>query len=197
MNNKEKHLIICKELNEIYEKKNNDYGDSFSKSYKGLGAISAVTRIGDKYYRLENLVLKGKDNNEVKDESIVDTLMDMANYAIMMIMEIASCDYNKDVCLEDVKQHISDIINYKKSDYYDTVTIIALNKKGFIKIKTKDDKTYCMSYLDRITISGKDAKYMIDKYINPFKSGMITLDEKHQYLLKERGIDHNIFMQEL
>lgn len=85
MNKYEKHIEICKELNQIYRDKNHDYGDSFGETYKKLGIISAVTRIADKVNRLQTLCTK---ESKVKDESIRDTLIDLANYAIMTIIEI-------------------------------------------------------------------------------------------------------------
>lgn len=85
MNKYEKHIEICKELNRIYRDKNHDYGDSFGETYKKLGIISAVTRITDKVNRLQILCTK---ESKVKDESIRDTLIDLANYAIMTIIEI-------------------------------------------------------------------------------------------------------------
>lgn len=86
MNKVEQHKQICKVLNETYASKNSDYGDSFGITYNKLGIISAVTRITDKYNRLVSLATK-KDYL-VKDESISDTLLDLANYAIMTYMEI-------------------------------------------------------------------------------------------------------------
>lgn len=83
----EKHMEICKNLNSIYRKKNHDYGDSFSETYKKLGIISAVTRITDKYNRLVSLATKPDSEREVLDESIDDTLLDMANYCIMTLIE--------------------------------------------------------------------------------------------------------------
>ena len=44
----EKHMDLCKELNDTYERKNRDYGNSFSDTYQKLGIVSAVTRITDK-----------------------------------------------------------------------------------------------------------------------------------------------------
>lgn len=80
------HMDICKKLNEIYEQKNRAYGNSFSDTYRELGIISAVTRISDKFGRLKNLA-KNADI-PVGDESISDTLLDMANYCIMTYMEL-------------------------------------------------------------------------------------------------------------
>lgn len=90
MNNFEKHKQICEKLNEIYQAKNRDYGNSFGEMYKKLGIISAITRIGDKYNRLVSLGTKPESERRVKDETIKDTLMDLANYAIMTIIELES-----------------------------------------------------------------------------------------------------------
>jgi hypothetical protein len=81
-----RHGEICKELTEIYIKKNGDYGDSFGKTFRDLGIMSAVTRIYDKMNRIVTLS-KGR-NNEVLDESLRDSLIDIANYAIMTVMEL-------------------------------------------------------------------------------------------------------------
>ncbi|ENK0837108.1 DUF1599 domain-containing protein [Clostridium botulinum] len=85
MDKASKHKAICEELNKIYKDKNHDYGDSFGETYKKLGIISAVTRLTDKINRLQSLVTK---EQQVKDESIKDTLMDLANYAIMTLIEM-------------------------------------------------------------------------------------------------------------
>jgi hypothetical protein len=84
----QKHKELCKELNEVYEKKNHDYGNSFGETFDKLGIISAVTRISDKYNRLTSLCMLPEEERQVKDESITDTLMDMANYCIMTVIEL-------------------------------------------------------------------------------------------------------------
>ena len=93
MNKYEKHAEICKQLNRIYRDKNHDYGDSFSETYKKLGIISAVTRITDKVNRLQSLCTK---ESKVKDENIRDTLMDLANYSIMTIIELDEKEFRGD-----------------------------------------------------------------------------------------------------
>ena len=82
------HLAICKQLNQTYQEKNADYGDSFSETYQKQGIISAVTRISDKTNRLISLAGKSEAERMVKDETLRDTLMDMANYAILTLMEL-------------------------------------------------------------------------------------------------------------
>lgn len=81
------HKEICDNLNKTFEKKNNDYGDSFSKSFEEFGLISAIVRISDKYRRLTELGLNNK-KQQVDGEAIEDTLLDMANYCIMTYMEL-------------------------------------------------------------------------------------------------------------
>lgn len=76
---------IVDDLLFIYMNKNHDYGDSFGDTFKKLGIISAVTRITDKTNRLISLSAK---EARVNDESIEDTLMDLANYAIMTLIEL-------------------------------------------------------------------------------------------------------------
>ena len=82
----QKHQQICNKLNDIYAHKNAAYGNSFKETYDKLGIISAVTRITDKYNRLVNLAVN--ENIPQCDESIEDTLLDMANYCIMTVMEL-------------------------------------------------------------------------------------------------------------
>ena len=79
-----RHYAICQKLNQVYKAKNHDYGDSFGDTYKKLGIISAITRLSDKMNRLMSLAVK--HDAQVKDEKIEDTLLDMANYAIMTVM---------------------------------------------------------------------------------------------------------------
>lgn len=66
-----------------YIRKNHDYGNSFDKSLDKFGLVASVVRIGDKMNRIESLAQK---KAMVQDESIRDTLLDMANYAIMTVM---------------------------------------------------------------------------------------------------------------
>ena len=82
-----KHMEICKKMNDTYRKKNTDYGDSFGKGFKEYGMIMPVIRLEDKFNRVKQLVLS--DNKaQVVDERIEDTLLDLANYAIMTLIEI-------------------------------------------------------------------------------------------------------------
>lgn len=67
-------------LTKVYIAKNRDYGDSFSQSLDKFGIIASLVRMGDKMNRIDSLY--DKPTTEV-DESLVDSLEDLANYAIM------------------------------------------------------------------------------------------------------------------
>lgn len=95
MNKIEQHAKICDEMNKLYEQKNKDYGDSFSKSFEEYGLTMPCIRLEDKLNRLKSLVKNS--NLEVKDESIIDTLKDLANYSIMTIIELEAKDNHKPI----------------------------------------------------------------------------------------------------
>ena len=82
----EQHWALCEQLNQIYEKKNHDYGDSFHTTFQEEGMAMVRIRLSDKLNRFKNLT-KSKDQM-VQDESIQDTLMDLANYALMTVLEM-------------------------------------------------------------------------------------------------------------
>lgn len=81
-------LAITDNMFEIYKKKNHDYGNSFDRSLDKFGLTASAIRIGDKVNRFESLVNK---EAQVAGESIRDTLLDMANYAIMTVMWMDRC----------------------------------------------------------------------------------------------------------
>lgn len=78
------HWELCRELQELYHRKNLDYGDSFHLSFLEEGLAMPRIRLGDKYLRFKTLT--SGEKQRVSDESIRDTLIDLANYSIMTIM---------------------------------------------------------------------------------------------------------------
>ena len=88
------HREICEEINDLYARKNHDYGDSFHQTFVEEGMAMARIRLGDKFNRFKTLSRFGEQ--KVDDESIRDTLIDLANYAIMTVleMEVAGHDGN-------------------------------------------------------------------------------------------------------
>ena len=77
---------VLNEMQEMYASKNKDYGNSFGETIQEFGYVVAVARISDKLKRLKNIV-KG-EKMEVKSETMRDTLLDIANYAVLTILEI-------------------------------------------------------------------------------------------------------------
>lgn len=82
-NKSEEFKSITSQILNTYIKKNHDYGNSFDKSMDEFGMTSAIIRMNDKLERLKTL---SKKESMVKDESVQDTLLDLANYAIMTVM---------------------------------------------------------------------------------------------------------------
>lgn len=82
----ERHKALCDELNVLYARKNHDYGDSFHLSYEEEGLAMARIRLGDKFNRFKNLS-RGAEQL-IEGEAMRDTLIDLANYALMTVMEL-------------------------------------------------------------------------------------------------------------
>ena len=80
------HADVCEYLNDLYAKKNHDYGDSFHQTFVEEGMAMARIRLGDKFGRFKTL--SKSSGQQVNDESLKDTLLDLANYAIMTVMEM-------------------------------------------------------------------------------------------------------------
>ena len=76
-------MDITTNMAKTYAAKNHDYGNSFEQACDKFGIIASVVRLGDKMNRIESLTTK---EAEVKEESIKDTLLDLATYSIMTLM---------------------------------------------------------------------------------------------------------------
>lgn len=85
---------VAIKLRELFGRKNWDYRDSFGQSFEKWGLPMSCIRLGDKLNRLESFALN--QDMKVTDESVEDTLMDMANYAIMTLVEIKMAKNNKE-----------------------------------------------------------------------------------------------------
>lgn len=82
-----KHLVS------VYEAKNSDYGNSFEECCNKFGLVSAVVRMNDKINRINSLY----DKKDMKvNESLVDTLLDLANYAVMTAVWMNNNDVSHD-----------------------------------------------------------------------------------------------------
>lgn len=78
----------CRQMVELHEKKNADYGNAFSDAYRKCGNGYAVGLLYNKVSRLVSLLCSDKIQ-WVNEESVDDTLIDIANYAVMLKCERA------------------------------------------------------------------------------------------------------------
>lgn len=87
INRNDLHSQICKDLHNLYVTKNSDYGNSVSDTFDKFGIDAFLVRMYDKLNRLYSLT-RTDTKQMVSDEKIEDTLLDLANYAILTIIEL-------------------------------------------------------------------------------------------------------------
>lgn len=115
---------IAAKMASLYEEKNKNYGNSFDKSLNEDGLLVSKIRLNDKLNRFSSLIKKGSEGTS--DESILDTLIDLANYAIMTFMWIED-NLALDIATQDKPSKKG-----KQAGYVATPSNI-INKVGFIK----------------------------------------------------------------
>jgi hypothetical protein len=76
---------ITNKMCNTFEVKNSDYGDSFHKLFEECVMTYAYGHLAEKLERINSL---RKNEAKVKGESMKDSLYDLANYAILTIMEL-------------------------------------------------------------------------------------------------------------
>lgn len=94
------------ELLQTFVDKNADYGNSFESSLDEYGLIAALIRMEDKMGRLRTLI---KSEAKVKDESILDTLRDLSNYALMASVWFDNKDIKEDN--RTSSERVKDLLN--------------------------------------------------------------------------------------
>ena len=85
---------ITQKMADTYAKKNADYDDSFGKSLDEFGLVAGIVRMSDKFNRIKNLTKQSnapencgiETTPQVRDESIKDTLLDLACYSVMALV---------------------------------------------------------------------------------------------------------------
>lgn len=83
--NTEAFRAITNKMCNTFEVKNSDYGNSFHKLFEECGMTYAYGHLAEKLERINSL---RKNEAKVKGESMKDSLFDLANYAILTIMEL-------------------------------------------------------------------------------------------------------------
>lgn len=91
------HQSVCTKMHETIIAKNHDYGGEIDPFYnfklcERLDVMSTeqgmLARMLDKVSRIASFIKQ--DALQVKDESIEDTLMDLANYSILLLAYLES-----------------------------------------------------------------------------------------------------------
>lgn len=77
---------LTKEMSQTFAKKRNDYGQTTTETFKKFGPVSMLVRMYDKIGRLESLLINNREN--MVGEKVEDTLLDLANYALIAILEL-------------------------------------------------------------------------------------------------------------
>ena len=83
--NEKLHQELLDYIHNLYMTKNKDYGSSTHDTYTKYGFTSFLVRLEDKLNRAR-VISQNKAN--VADEKLEDTLLDLANYAILAVMEL-------------------------------------------------------------------------------------------------------------
>ena len=108
------HEDLCAEIHKLYVSKNTDYGDSFAKVREEI-PNAILVRLSDKLNRLKTLMGKDDEERKVLDESIDDTLMDIANYALLELVERR---YEADDEEDDERMSFADAIDSIRNAFH-------------------------------------------------------------------------------
>lgn len=77
---------LAKNLVETFARKRADYGPTTTETFEKFGPVSMLVRMHDKLGRLDNLLGTGRIPSV--SESIEDTLIDLANYCLIAMLEL-------------------------------------------------------------------------------------------------------------
>lgn len=93
-------VSITKDMCETFAKKRCDYGQTTTETFEKFGPVSMLVRMHDKLGRLDNVLQKDYEPL-VSNERAEDTLLDLANYAIITLLELrkANMKANEAFCV--------------------------------------------------------------------------------------------------
>ena len=103
------HKELCDYLHKLYVTKNSDYGDSMHPLYKEYGLTAFLIMFSIKINRIRSLMEKGSATYE----SWEDSLVDLANYAIISVVELHT---DKNTIVENNKD-IEQLLNEYKENH--------------------------------------------------------------------------------
>lgn len=119
MNDVQRFGRIQVELCDTFKSKNADYGNSFSQLYQEFGdngIITAAVQISHKYHRFMNLA-KGIPTKV--NESLRDTLLDLANYCILTVMELDKAKEKANASSPSAFAQAASAVTYRTTPQFD------------------------------------------------------------------------------
>lgn len=124
---------ITGEMLKLYSSKNELYGDSFNQLMHELGLIAGVVPLDNKLRRVKSIV-KG---TEVKFESLEDSLMDLANYSILMLIHLKELEQQKTKESFDPVEHQKDVYDYMTINVPNVPDLTLINQPDPCKTCTR------------------------------------------------------------
>lgn len=204
-----KHLVS------VYEAKNSDYGNSFEECCNKFGLVSAVVRMNDKINRINSLY----DKKDMKvNESLVDTLLDLANYAVMTAVWMNNNDVYHDGVINSQKDDSSKSSPCDAKDIFSKNVFVlnrSISKMGFFlsvnlfasdeAVPLDDFKRACEFMCLNLKVRDIDTALVRAKIID--ENGKVTryalvknyiiISENDDILITQKGRNAIIFDDEL
>lgn len=157
MANAELFKKITEQMYEIYKTKNADYGNSFNIT-RDEYPNAILIRLQDKFLRLKQLYRNNFKAN-VQNESVKDTLLDMANYCILELIAITEAE---------VKSKAINSGKYPPSEIYDVnERFEKLNRKlQFMNDMRNRDKAIDAQFIHKYNSIIEEMMELQSKYLN-------------------------------
>ena len=204
-----KHLVS------VYEAKNSYYGNSFEECCNKFGLVSAVVRMNDKINRINSLY----DKKDMKvNESLVDTLLDLANYAVMTAVWMNNNDVSHDGVRNNPQDASSKSSPCNAKDLFSNNVFVlnrSISKMGFFlsadlfssdeDVPLDDFKRACEFMCLNLNVGGIDTALVRPKIID--ENGKVTryalvknyiiISENDDILITQKGRNAILFDDEL
>ena len=165
MDRTERVKELLRQMKELYIKKNADYGNSFHETWRLFGMNTGLVYLHSKLNRLLTL-LDPKHVQQVEDEKIDDTLIDLANYALMTEAEMSGISF------EEVADN--------PHGNWEAVKIIMNDREGKDKVIERLKGHIKTNSFRSIAINALKLKVMLEE--NQFEKENSTINEELRFI---------------
>lgn len=180
---------LIEKMAELHANKNRDYGNGNPlgnfMTVEDLGVdpfLGVLVRMSDKWTRICSLTKQGE--NHVKDESIEDTLLDLANYSLLALVIRAEvkgkADDSSSTLVADPSTYIAPTgsVSETAEDIHKTFTCLTCTNSAASKWDTGTNCYYCV-------FNGKTPPGAVDYYVDQRQvaslAGKGVVDELVEY----------------